>query len=183
MLKIYLAGFISGNKIKECTGWRIEIREHYDNYSVLRNFKYGSDDYKKDLISCQNTIRVVAKYPIDWLDPLNGKELNSIDAQGLKSACPVNSIVHRDYMSVSQADIIVANMDTFGEQRPLTGTICELAWAWDKHKPIIMITNEAKYKDHPFLSYFASVIVKDVQTLIEEKIINHFYKGVHSAIY
>jgi len=155
MFKVYLAGFIQGTKIEECVAWRKKIREHY----------------------------VMGGWDIVWLDPLNGKEFGSITDDGLKSNIPAHAIVHRDYRSVEDSDLIIANMDTFGESRPLTGTLCELAWAWDKHIPIIMITDEKKYKDHPFLEYFASAIVPTVDKLLEEKLINYFYKGANNAVY
>jgi len=28
-MKIYLAGFIQGSKLKECCDWRVAIRKHY----------------------------------------------------------------------------------------------------------------------------------------------------------
>jgi len=158
-MKVYLAGFIQGSKIDECKAWRLKIAEHYATW------KGGT------------------KYPITWLDPLNGKDLATITPDGLKSSTPRNSIVHRDYKCINDCDLVVANMDTFGESRPLTGTICELAWAWDKHKPIIMITDDAKYYMHPFLDYFASAIVSSVDELLEKKLINYFYKGTVDALY
>ena len=92
-------------------------------------------------------------------------------------------IVHKDYLAVKEADIIVANMDNFGAPRNLTGTLCELAWAWEMRKPIIMISTETKYTEHPFLQVFSSVIVSDVETLLKEKWINAFFKAMNSAIY
>ena len=157
-MKCYLAGYIQGSKLDECLEWRKRIRDHYESYKGKR-------------------------YPIDWLDPLNGQEMATISQDGLRSSVPANSIIHRDYTSVMKSDIIVVNMDTFGESRPLIGTICELAWAWEHHKPIVMITDEDKYKYHPFISYFASWIVKDVDELLEKKVINYFYKGWNNAIY
>jgi len=163
MLKIYLAGYIQGRVINQCTEWRKKVREHYDHWKKQEGNK--------------------KRYPITWLDPLNGEDFAEISPDGLKSPIPPHAIVHMDYKCVNDADLIVVNMDTFGEDRPLTGTICELAWAWDKKIPIIMITNEKKYINHPFLSYFASWIVPDIDTLINEKIINQFYKRWHSAQY
>jgi nucleoside 2-deoxyribosyltransferase len=101
----------------------------------------------------------------------------------LKSNIPGNAIVHRDYKCVKSADLLVVNMDTFGEQRPLTGTIYELAWAWVDHKPVIIITDEEKYSEHPFIKDTASIIVSSVDELIEKKYINYFYKGLSSALY
>ena len=159
MFKCYLAGYIQGSKLEECTEWRRRIREYYDNWK-------GKE-----------------RYPIVWLDPLNGKDFATITSDGLKSSCPPHAIVHRDFAAVMNSDLIVANMNTFGENRPLTGTISELAWAWEHHKPIVMITDETKYREHPFLSYFASWIVKDVDELLKKKCINYFYKGTASAKY
>ena len=156
-MKIYLAGYISGKVIKECVDWRKKIANHYSN----------------------------AKWhgKITFLDPLNGKDLTSITEDGLHSSCPSHAIVHRDYSSVVGADLIIANMSTFGEKRPPIGTICELAWAWDHHKPIILISQEKQFIEHPFLKYFASWIVKDVNDLLSKKVVNYIYKGFANAVY
>jgi hypothetical protein len=159
-MSIYLVGYIQGRVIDQCVAWRKRIRDHYDNWKETGN-----------------------PYPLRWLDPCNGSEIYNISLDGLTSDMPPHAIVHKDYMCVEKSDLIIANMDTFGEERPLTGSICELAWAWDKHKPIIMITNEDKYKKHPFLAYFASWIVPTVDELLDKKIINEFYKAWHSAQY
>lgn len=155
MYKVYLAGYITGSVIEQCIEWRKKIREHY----------------------------AMQDWDIIFLDPLNGKYINTISEDGLKSNVPAHAIIHRDFQSVTKSDLIVVNTDTFGGERPLTGTICELAWAWEHHIPIVMISNEEKYSEHPFLDYFASWKCKTVDELLEKKIINYFYKGQHSAIY
>ena len=158
-MKIYLAGYISGNKIKECTDWRKKIREHYDYW------KGGS------------------KYPICWLDPLNGKNFGEIDKTGLKSDIPGKAFVYRDFKCVAEADLIIVNTDTFGESRPLTGTVFELAWAWYLKKPVILISTEDNYRFHPFVVDTATLIVPSVEELLEKKYVNYFYKGTVSAQY
>jgi len=158
LMRVYLAGYIQGSVIEQCSAWRKKLREVYDNWNGK-------------------------PYAISWLDPLNGENFAEISPDGLKGAMPPHFIVHKDYKCVNDCDIVVVNMDTFGQDRPLTGTICELAWAWDKHKPIIMISNEDKYVQHPFLSYFTSWVVPSVDELIKQKIINQCYKSLHSAQY
>ena len=154
-MKVYLAGYIQGAKIEECIAWRKQIRDYYK----------------------------VRDWPITFLDPLNGKEINTISKDGLTSHVAPNAILHRDFKSVMDCDIVVVNMDTFGEDRPLTGTICELAWAWEHHKPILMITGEPKYLRHPFLLNFSSMIFPTVEKLLEDKGINYFFKGTVNAVY
>jgi nucleoside 2-deoxyribosyltransferase len=154
-MRIYLAGYINGNLIKQCAEWRIKIREHYA--------RKGWD--------------------IVWLDPLNGKEFAEITEDGLKSNVPAEAIFDRDLMSVKEADLLIVNMNTFGATRPPLGTICELAWAGYLNKPIIFISKDVNYIEHPFVKRMVSWIVPDIDTLLKEKIINYFYKGINTAVY
>lgn len=155
-MKIYLAGFISKNKLDKCIEWRKKLRDFYEQ----------------------------KHYPITFLDPLNGKYFEQISNDGLSVASiPSHAIVHRDYLSVKEADLIIANLNTFEEHRTPTGTICEITWAWSMKKPIIIITEEEQYKFHPFIEYFSSIIVDNVEQLIEKKYINYMYKGMVNAEY
>ena len=161
---IYLAGYIQGSVLKECISWRKRIREHYDNWK-------GAG----------------VAYPIIWMDPLNGEEKVSDD--GLTSSVPPQGIFTRDYQCVKRADILIVNTDTFGENRPLLGTIFEMAWAFEHHVPVIMITKDTMYREHPFLKNNISWYVESVEELLTKKFdgdilpINFFYKGWTSAKY
>ena len=158
MFKCYLAGYMSEKCLEQCLSWRKQVKDHYNNWK-------GRE-----------------KYPISWLDPFNG-EIEDMREEGLKANIPPNTIIHRDFQAVSNADLIIANLSTFGETRPLTGTLCELAWAWMMHKPIIIITTEPHFAEHPFISNFASWIFPSVEAMLEAKAVNHFFKGVNDAIY
>jgi hypothetical protein len=158
-LKIYLSGYIGGPKvIDKCVAWRRQIVDFYNNYKGK-------------------------KYPLLWMDPLNGKDFSSLDENGLKSNIPSHAIIHRDFQCIVRSDLVIVNMDTFGESRPLIGTIAEIAWAWDRRIPIVMITDEAIYKEHPFTAYFASHVVSSVEELLEKKIVNFYFKGWNDAWY
>lgn len=91
ILYVYLAGRIAGNAIDKCLGWRQEIVEYYKNYKGR------------------------GTYPIAFLDPLNSKESDSVDQQGLTSAIPPNLIYDKDLLSVDRADVVVAMMDDYME--------------------------------------------------------------------
>ena len=149
---IYLAGYISGNKSLECKEWRMRIK----------NFFYLKPKWQT---------------AISFIDPMNGEDTASLCKEGLTSSFPPHAIVHRDYNSIKMCDLVVANMNTFGETRPPIGTICELAWAFEMRKPIIMITDDYRYQNHPFTSYFASAIVNNTDELLKGDLIQQFYKG------
>ena len=155
-MRVYLAGTIIGKKMKECLEWRMKIRQHYS----------------------------MMGWNIAWLDPLNSShEIGSISSDGLKSSIPSQGIFDRDFLSIQNSDIIVANLDSFGESRPPVGTISEIALAWHMMKPIIVISREEHYVEHPFIKKFASLFCDTVDDLIAKKYINYYFKGIHSAVY
>jgi len=159
---VYLAGYMSGEKLEETMAWRKRIR----NY-----FRYWDGTNKA--------------FPYAFLDPYNGNEGKSIDQKGLTSHIPPKAIIDSDLLSVKHADIIVANLDTFGSDRPMVGTHWELAWAYLLQKPFILIVpkdKEETYKKHPFTAQ-ASWIVTSVDELLEKKILEGFYRRMAGAIY
>ncbi len=115
------------------------------------------------------------------MDPCNGEE--DVSADGLSSSIPSQAIFTRDYQCVKRADLLVVNTDKFGQDRPLVGTIFELAWAFEHHIPVIMITQEEMYRKHPFLENNVAWYFETVEELLEKKCINFFYKGWANAQY
>lgn len=159
-ITLYMAGYINDSVMEDCVSWRKKIVDHYENWK-------GREDY-----------------PIVFLDPLNSKEYEQITDGGLCATnIDANAIIQRDYQCVIRSDIVVANLDTFGQSRVPFGTISELAWAWDHRIPCVIISSDETYQKHPFSRYFASFIVKDVDELIDRKILNYFFKGWNSALY
>lgn len=157
----YLAGFINNEVIDQCIEWRKKIRNHYHNYKGQ-------------------------VYPITFLDPINGEADYDVKLhnEGLQSRIPNKAIMLRDYISVvKKADIIVANMNTFGRTRPPIGTIMEVAWAWEHHKPVIVIAEEEMWEKHPMFACSTAILCKNVDELLENKWLQFFYKGWNAAIY
>ncbi len=183
LLYIYAGGYMSGEKLNETMAWRKLLRNRYKLYE---------EDEDGNIVS----------FPIAVLDPYNGKEFKTIDQKGLTSSIHPNAIYDGDLMSVKKADIIVANIDTFGCDRPMIGTYWELGLADEMGKPFIIIAPDKKAGErtniitgltedytfydiaisHPFLCR-ASVIVKSVQQLIDEKHLEIFYRRIAGSIY
>lgn len=160
ILYVYLAGYMSGEKLEQCLAWRKQIREHYSNWK-------GAG----------------VPYPIAFLDPFNSGEHKSIDTKGLTSAVPSKAILMGDFMSVQKADVIVANINNFGSDRPMIGTLCEMAWGWQLNKPIITIDEVKTLRNHPFIAEFTTIFVDNAQELLDRKYLNTFYKRISGALY
>ena len=76
--KVYLAGFISGNKIDKCIEWRKQIVMHY----------------------------LMKAWGIVWFDPINGKAIGTITPEGFKSNIPGSAFVDRDIKCVEDCDLL-----------------------------------------------------------------------------
>lgn len=166
LIYIYVAGYMCKNKLKETTQWRLDIR----NY-----FKYYEKDCFNEWLS----------YPCSVLDPYNGKEFESISSDGVTSHIPPTAIRKADKMSVNKADIIIANMRTFGETRQMIGTHHEMCWALEDDKPVIIICDKEDldlYRSHPF-TCDCDYYLTDHKQLFSEKIIETYYRRIAGSIY
>ena len=90
------------------------------------------------------------------LSPMRGKEnlaKTSKDGGITDPALTSRDIIQRDYADVSAADVILVHLERFGSERPLTGTIMELAWAWEKHTPVVAVASSDNLlmRNHPFV--------------------------------
>jgi hypothetical protein len=159
VLTIYLIGLMSGEKLKETVGWRVQVRKHYEDW--------------------KNTGK---PYPCRFIDPYAGPELTSIDPKGYTSNIPASAIVDGDMLSVKSADLLIANLDTFGGSRGPIGSYYELGAGLILNKPTIIICPDTNLQRHPFVKK-ASVIVNSVEELLEQKWINYFFKRFAGADY
>ena len=158
-MKVYLAGLIQGSVIDKCIAWRKQIVTHYSNWKGLG----------KPYID------------LDFLDPCNGE--TGLSDDGLASDVPKKVILDKDYNAIKKSDLFIANMNNFGVERPLIGTIMEIAFAYSFRIPIIMIAREQVYYEHPFVSNMVSWYFNTVEEMLETKAINQFYKAWNSARY
>ena len=163
-LRIYLAGYIefqNGGKelIPECMEWRKYIRDYYQNYHTLSG--------------------TVLDYGIQFFDPLIGESPDVRLCDAL--------IFNKDYLSIKNCDVIVCNFNTFNKtnenRRPPIGTLIESGLAYEMKKQVIVISDEDRYVNHPFIQRMACSIFPDVESLCKSKILNIFFKSINTALY
>ena len=155
MFNVYLAGIIDGKNIEKCHDWRNQIINTYSNWKNTQQ-NYGD---------------------IAFLNPLNGE--TEISKDGLASNVPPKAILDKDYNAIKNSNLFIVNMETYGVQRPPIGTLMEIAFAYEFRIPIIMITTDNVYHQHPFVSNMVSWYFESVEEMIKEKSINKFYKSCH----
>lgn len=116
-----------------------------------------STDFKESLLWREHVEPAFLGSGMQVLSPMRGKKTLDVFSKDGGVTDPwlsAKDIIFRDYGDVSQADVILAHLETFGSPRPLIGTVCELAWAWQLKKPVVAIAAEDNYlmRKHPFIA-------------------------------
>lgn len=147
ILKMYLAGAIRDDHIKEDAEWREEV------------------------------ITALADVPIAILNPLAvttyNKTSHAWDMHGLEPSA--NVIVPHDFWCVDHADIILFNFRALTQKYPNIGTLVEFGRATGTGALIYSIVdpdytghdNAKLFNLHPFISRNSAAIFKTVQDAIE----------------
>lgn len=150
---IYLAGLIDTTQ-RQCFDWRTEATACIKNVTP--------------------TVRVWN--PLSAHDNL---EATTVDNGITSIDTTPGDIVMRDYRAVSKCDLMLAHLETWTAKRSLVGTICELAWAWERKIPVIAICEETNYmmRKHPFIASFVTHYFTTVSSAAQH-VINAYVRMV-----
>ena len=76
-------------------------------------------------------------------------------------------IITRDHTDVTRADALLVNL--LGAARVSIGTVIELAWAWENHKPVVVVIEPTgnPHDNHPMLIETMQFRVDDLETGID----------------
>lgn len=205
IMYIYLAGRIAGNCIEKCLEWRKKLVNYYSNYKgrgaypisfldALNSKESDSVDklgltssippgliYDKDMLSIKKADVIVANME-DFM------EVGIEDLLKIKEWQPAT--YREDYIifgnSVNYKEAFFKLQESINNRRPNYGTNSEVFTAIKEGKPTILIAGSKTRKHiletHPFMRR-ASVIVENVDELIEKKWLNIIYKSISGATY
>jgi len=123
--KVYLCGNISTDP--ETYAWREKATLLLKGYRMLNPAR---NKFNQQLLKDHNS------------DP------NKFTHEALKRSQGI--LIIKDFNLVQQADIILANLTLITPEKPLIGSVYELAWAWLLKKPVIAIIADNLYCQHPF---------------------------------
>ena len=142
MLKVYLAGPITGTSFKDSTDWR-------DRFKNILHREYPE---------------------IGIFSPLRGKDYLKQE-MAIKSEyedIPLSSargITTRDYNDVKTSNLIVVNV--LGHTKVSIGTVMEVAWAKSFSIPVILIMEKSgNVHDHPMINECIGYRVDSIEKAI-----------------
>jgi nucleoside 2-deoxyribosyltransferase len=118
----------------------------------------------------EDAIPILTDAGFEVLSPMRGKDPKRLQAGGLTDPClTAKDIIARDYQDVSRSNVVLAHLELFGGQRPLLGTIAELAWCWQLKIPVVgMVSRENDYiLNHPFTKEFVAHFFHDEDEAVE----------------
>lgn len=150
--KVYLIGQISVN-VPETYEWRKRIRAHF---MEDRQFEF--------IDPCKNEFnQSIAKEYGDGSDR---------DRTKVYKTGGISLLVPKDKMYVLKSTISIANLNHYDPEKPLVGTMFELAWYHDNnHKAVIGIFDgdptQDKYCNHPFVKSVINCWTKNEEEACE----------------
>ncbi len=136
MFTVYLAGPITGLTHDESVGWRNEFQKLY--FDILN--KSHANEYL---------------YNVHFLSPMRGKdylkEVGVIQDSYTTFDCLAteDGIIGRDYNDCKRSNALIVNL--LNTKIVSIGTVMELAWCYDMHKPAILIMDKNNIHNHPFV--------------------------------
>ena len=210
IMYVYLAGRIAGNCIDKCLLWRNKIVNHYADYKgrgaypisfldALNSKESDSVDklgltsaippnliYDKDMMSVKKADVIVANME-DYMEA-GLEDILKLEIESEICFSDENAMVYHQTIT-KEPDYEQAFKklkEAILNRRPNYGTTMELSWALWLEKPTILIAGTEKRKEilerHPFTKR-ASIIVLDVDELLEKKWLNILYKSMSGATY
>jgi nucleoside 2-deoxyribosyltransferase len=123
---VYLAGPITGQSYEGATEWREHFKARIES-------KFG------DKINCLSPMR--GKH---YLQSLQDISATGMEKYGILSGGP--AVLTRDYSDTTSADILVVNL--LGATKVSIGTMFEVAWAYSKHIPIVLVIEKGTENVH-----------------------------------
>jgi len=149
-ISIYLMGQIS-IKAPETHAWRKRLHDKFHGSPRYNIIDPCNNEFNRSLL------RESQKSVHDDKDHCTIREALKVKGHDI--------IVPKDRLYVRTCDIGIVNLNLYDPDKPLIGTMFELAWFYDQpHKTVIGFYNgdsEAIYKGHPFISKTVTAWVDD----------------------
>jgi nucleoside 2-deoxyribosyltransferase len=82
-------------------------------------------------------------------------------------------LLPKSFQSVAKCDIVLANFAIEPSDRPIIGTLMEVAWAWQLHRVIIAIDGKGYYTRHPMIRGTVNAWAESLEEAVE--IIKEFF--------
>jgi len=137
---IYLVGQISDNI--ETYNWRKNVIQELKDYENVRIINPCNSEFNRTIEGDKD---LFAKW---------------------QRVATANLLVPKDRNHVKESDCILANLNLYSPDKPLIGSLYELAWAYDQsHTMVIGIANEelgnSYILNHPFIRQSIDILARD----------------------
>lgn len=144
---VYLSGPISGCIFRQCTSWRNYVTKELEKSPYL--FK------------CFSPLR--GKEMLHKIGVIEDKSVQSGNFTGMDKLKTTDQfIMTRDFYDTINCDAVFVNL--LRTTRVSIGTVMEIAWAFERRKPIILCMELENIHDHPMIRASSPYIVPDLDS-------------------
>ena len=141
-LTVYLSGPMTGKTLEEASAWR------------------------------DHATAVLASHGLRVLSPMRGKTMSLPKGEPLKPGASYKrasirdeALFCRDRSDVKEADIVLCNLE--GASAVSIGSVCEIIWANEFRRFLIVVLPKDGVHDHAFVRTAASVVVRSLDEALE----------------
>jgi len=110
------------------------------------------------------------RHEITTVSPLRGKDFDKISKDGLTSDIPSRLFVARDLQDIRTCDAMLLVWLKTMTARQSIGTWSEMGIAMARQLPLVVYTDDPQAWKHPFVTYAAASICKDMEEAYERLI-------------
>lgn len=172
---VYTCGPITGLSYGGATEWRETIRDMVDKDVKMVSPMRGKDYFKHvEKFEAQVNATKIAPPEKDAIQKVADLMEPHGTSKFRKALSSAKGILARDSFDVRNCDILLMNV--LGAKEKSLGSICEMAWAWQFRKPIILVIEEdlKNPHTHDFTMEMVNYVVHDLPTAAN--LINAIFK-------
>ena len=104
-----------------------------------------------------------------------GAQGNALKIHELVDKYQAEILLPKSYQSVIKADVVLVNFAIEPSDRPMIGTIMEVAWAYVQHKTVIAVRGQGYYTRHPMIKGCVNAWAETIEEAIG--ILQEFYSS------
>lgn len=128
-MSVYLAGPITGLTYDEANDWRNKAREYLAQFNIVAFSPLRGKAYLKNL----------------------GELTATAEEEGKAGVLSTpKAIMARDYRDATSCDVLFVNL--LGATRVSIGTVMEIAWVYQLHKPIVLVMEPGNVHEHAMIT-------------------------------
>lgn len=124
-----------------------------------------AEDWRDDMVSALGAAHITGISPLRC-EPLIG-ETYEASYDDVRFGTP-KAISSKNWFDTMHCDMVLAYLPKeLNDRRPSIGTMFEIGWATGVHKPVVLVTDDEYYANHPLIKHNVSWVVDNFDDALD----------------